>query len=566
MSLFNENMIWIQNAAWGNWPHPSKDYVLTNHLQEVVADLQNAGIKYALPFIGMWNPATNDIDYELTDAQITTMINAFHVAGINVLAWVMAFDKPMDISAANRQNLYNSIIRLMNKGFDGLNEDIEVWTTGSFASDLIQDWLDYINGLMPLLHGMGKLATVCAPMDWRQNINPNLICDFIVSMFYSSQSTFENIQAEAFYQEEFGQYNGHNTPPASPVIMGLMNYWGNQYPLAWQLNKFGEFMEKYPYSKQYLAGAAIWLYEYMWTSPSDWLEWTFWESHLASGIIPAAKALAVESIPADALLTYEGRQYYAPFTQHLFSGGKIVASAPAVMDVESHSVLIGTTDHKGAIGYSAYTYTAGPYTLPTPTLVSELLFYAKVAGNAKLAIYSTTTYPYGEWGEERHPYQLLSKSAVTHCEVGWNLMSLQSPIALPAGDYFFAVKTDSSQMIGTEQWISQSPNWWHGQFITHGYGLDFPDVFPTIEGLMGMNASIYVPTEPLAITPYYFDRWSLDYVNTVTNPITVTMDADHSLIAYFVATPTPPNLTPIIIGGLILGGAVLSQGAKGRRG
>lgn len=51
---------------------------------------------------------------------------------------------------------------------------------------------------------------------------------------------------------------------------------------------------------------------------------------------------------------------------------------------------------------------------------------------------------------------------------------------------------------------------------------------------------------------YYFDHWTLDGVEYTSNPITVVMDDDHSLVAYFSTSPPPPppkfNLTISVSG------------------
>ena len=192
------NAVWIMNAAWSGFP-TNKQYVLTNHLAQVVSDLSNNHINMAFIFVGYWTPSAT-LTLTLTDAQITTIVNAFHAAGIQVLAWAESYPSAMDVSASNRNNLYSVITNLMNKGFDGYHDDIEDFTT------TLQDWIDYENGCATLVHGMGKLMTAAVAFDWQQNVNRYLHMDYIVSMFYGAHSTFEDSQAAGYWQEDFGEY------------------------------------------------------------------------------------------------------------------------------------------------------------------------------------------------------------------------------------------------------------------------------------------------------------------------------------------------------------------------
>ena len=188
------------------------------------------------------------------------------------MAWAENGDAELDVTAANRNNLYASITRCVNKGFDGYNDDVEAY------NGTLQDWIDYLNNATPVLHGLGKLMTADVPNDWRQNINPYLRMDYIVSMFYTSKSLLEDPRAAAYWQENFGQYLWHNNPPASPMILGIMNYYGNTHSLAWQLNQTERLLAKYGHPR--LEGFSIWLYEYMGTNPDDWQQWNNWITRL----------------------------------------------------------------------------------------------------------------------------------------------------------------------------------------------------------------------------------------------------------------------------------------------
>ena len=262
---FKERAVWIMNTDWSNFP-TNKQNVLIDHLDEVVTDLENNKITMAFAFVGYWNRTTNTIGYTMTDAQITTAIDALHVKGIKVLAWAED-DGQMDI-VNNRQVIYNEITKCMNKGFDGYHDDIESYT----ANCNHQDYIDYLNNATTLLHGMSKLMTAAVGFDWQQNTNPYLHMDYIVNMFYSNQSKCEDSQGKWYWQENFGQFLGNNNPPASPVIIGLMNYYGNRHSLAWQLDWVTKEIALDPHPQ--LTGSCIWLYEYM--AASDWQTWKYW--------------------------------------------------------------------------------------------------------------------------------------------------------------------------------------------------------------------------------------------------------------------------------------------------
>jgi hypothetical protein len=262
---FEERAVWIMNAAWSHFP-TNKQHVLIDHLDEVVADLENNNITMAFAFVGYWDPTTATIGYTMTDAQITNTINAFHAKSIKVLAWAEDSGQ-MDIINL-RQTIYDEITKCMNKGFDGYHDDIENYTPNCAH----QDYIDYLNNATTLLHNMNKLMTAAVAFDWEQNTNPYLHMDYIVSMFYSDQSTCEDPQGRWYWQENFGQYKGNNNPPASPLIIGLMNYYGNQHPLAWQLDWVTEELALTPHPQ--LAGFSLWLYECMTTN--DWQTWKYW--------------------------------------------------------------------------------------------------------------------------------------------------------------------------------------------------------------------------------------------------------------------------------------------------
>ena len=262
------NAVWIANGGWVSM----NGFILLTNLSKVVNDLKNNYIQYAFVFTGSWNANTNNISYAMTDALLTSTINALHAVNVKVIAWVEdGGGGTMDIRAANRQNLISSVLACMTKGFDGYNDDIESWVGGSQ-----QDQIDWVNSLTAPLHAVGKLNMPDIGFDWQQNVNEYLYVDYIVSMFYSSRSTLEDAQAPYFWQEEFGEFQGHTAHAASPIILGIMNFPGNTYPLSWQLAQVSTYISQY--GAPQLAGFSFWLYEYMGTNPDDWVQWNLWIS------------------------------------------------------------------------------------------------------------------------------------------------------------------------------------------------------------------------------------------------------------------------------------------------
>jgi len=260
---YSDNGVWIQDTSWMS----ANPNILTMNLSKVVDDLSHGNFRFAFVFAGYWNADTNTIMYNENDSVFTAVINALHAVNIEVLAWVEN-DGAINVSAGNRQLLYNQITVCMNKGFDGYNDDIEDW------NGTLQSWIDYENNCTTVLHGLGKLMTTDVELDWQQNTNPYLHVDYIVSMFYSNVSALESPDAAVSWQEDFGEYLGHDTPPGSPMIMGIMNYYSNEYPLSWQLEQVGKYLAIYGHPE--LVGFSLWPYEYMGTNADDWGQWNNW--------------------------------------------------------------------------------------------------------------------------------------------------------------------------------------------------------------------------------------------------------------------------------------------------
>jgi hypothetical protein len=324
-----------------------------------------------------------------------------------------------------------------------------------------------------------------------------------------------------------------------------MNYYGNKYPLAWQLNKASEWISTY--GAPNLVGFCFWLYEYMESrpdSPDDWAQWNYWINRVGTSTPPRLFTASIDSTPLTVEMSYDGAAVYTPFALYAFFGTKTLI-VPTQVEGETHSVLVGDTDHKGEMGYSNYTYASGPYKLDTPTSVSQLYLYTPVAGNVKVAIYSAKKYSVSGWippnFTEYHPDQLLTQVGPIACKAGsWNLITI--PAVTLSGVFFIAIKGDTSHMIGGSTTRAQNVEgaiYGYCQFITQSYDTPFSQTFPTIEGAMGENASVYIPTAPITLTPYYFSNWE----DGSTNPVrTINLISDMTFTATYALVP-PPEYT-----------------------
>lgn len=267
-STYSANGVWILNVGWVSM----NQNILENNLTSVLTTLNGSHIEYAFVFVGLWNSTSNDIDYTVSDGLIASTIEGLHSINMTVLAWAENGDDKLNVKLGNRNSLYASITKCVNKGFDGYNDDVETY------NGTLQDWIDYLNGATSVLHNLGKLMTADVPNDWRQNINPYLHMDYIVSMFYTTKSLLEDPRAAVYWQENFGQFLLLKKPPGSPMILGIMNYYGNSHSLAWQLNQIDRLQENYDNPK--LAGFSLWVYEYMGTNSDDWQQWNNWITRL----------------------------------------------------------------------------------------------------------------------------------------------------------------------------------------------------------------------------------------------------------------------------------------------
>jgi hypothetical protein len=267
---YTANAVWILNVGWVTM----NQNVLQNSIDSVLENLNNSRINFAFVFVGYWNSTSNDIDYSMSDELITATIDGLHSINITVLAWAENADSKLDVTPPNRDNLYASITKCVNKGFDGYNDDVEAY------SGTLQDYIDYLNNATTVLHHLGKMMTADVGYDWQQNTNPYLHMDYIVTMFYGSKSLLEDQRVVAYWEKNFGQYFWNDNPPGSPVILGIMNYYGNEHPLSWQLEKVDELLSNYGHAHPKLEGFSLWTYEYMGTNPDDWQQWNNWITNL----------------------------------------------------------------------------------------------------------------------------------------------------------------------------------------------------------------------------------------------------------------------------------------------
>jgi hypothetical protein len=246
------------------------DYSIRDNLTGVVAKLKANRIKYAVVMVGFWDASTWTIQYVYNRPFMKSMCAAFKDSGIKPIAWAESYPGhgvgiPDLTNSAQIKGFNAAVADCMTLGFDGFTDDMETFT-GTWP-----DWVAYLNQQAVMLHQLGKLCMPGVPMDWRQDLNPYLHVDFILSMFYSDVSNLEQPSCEGWFQENFGQY-GKNTPPASPLIFGILNMPSNTQPLSWQLQQFKAMCKKYPTPN--LAGILIYNYEYMGVvRPTDWEDW-----------------------------------------------------------------------------------------------------------------------------------------------------------------------------------------------------------------------------------------------------------------------------------------------------
>jgi hypothetical protein len=137
---------------------------------------------------------------------------------------------------------------------------------------------------------------------------------------------------------------------------------------------------------------------------------------------------------------------------------------------------------------------------------------------------------------------------VTGTSLGTYPLTICTPITyeLDIGNYrFIATYLKTGQALQTDIDIVQGANTpldFVFNPVTHTLTID-----TTTGGTTSPSPSTYTYAEGTVVTVqansamgYYFDHWELDGINVgSTNPIKITMDADHTLTAYFSSTPIP---------------------------
>lgn len=76
-------------------------------------------------------------------------------------------------------------------------------------------------------------------------------------------------------------------------------------------------------------------------------------------------------------------------------------------------------------------------------------------------------------------------------------------------------------------------------------------------GLYSYQENTTINVQAIANSGYFFDHWDLDGIVYTTNPISILMNKNHVLIAYFSATPPPPPTTYKLTIGVITGGTTV---------
>jgi len=533
---YKETAVWIQDSGYGLGSAPLANrniFATSTGISRVANDLGNNTIRYAIVFVGYIDAVDVDnphINYGRSDSTWTAVINALHASGVKAIAWGEdGGGGTSDIGASNRQNIYNMIIDCMHKGFDGWNDDIEVWTSG-----LVQDQINYLNNLTVVLHSMGKLNMPDVGFDWQQNTNMYLNVDYIISMFYSTNTKLEDSQAAAYWQEEFGLYGGDHGAPTSPVILGLMNNYYNVYPLPWQLAKAQYLMNAY--TNRSLVGFCLYEWEYMAQNASgpnrldDWVQWKYWISLIGTAP-PTLHQVTLASSPTGIGLSYQGDQHFTETIAYTFNVSTSII-AESSFTFETHNVLFGTADHRNPTGgWRSYTYTSGPYYLSVPTSVSSIYAYTIKAGNLKLAIYNDTG--------SGHPGVLWTESSATACAAYvWTGVTV-STVTLSVGYYYIGIKMSVDEMMGgyrNDSYYYQG----RGPYLTADYSVAFPSTFGTPTGAISTDFAVYVPSAPFDLTPYTFLEWDDSSTNVVRT--IVKIEANITVTATY-STSTVPSVS-----------------------
>lgn len=519
---YNPNFVWIMNAGWT----ASNPNCLTQNLTKVVNNCYNNNITIANVFVGYYNGTENKVIYEHSDSYFTTVINAFHAKNIKVYAWIESansygYNLP-DISPSNYNNMYNILNTTLRKGFDGINDDLEGYE--------LEDWLQYTNNATVFVHTLNKNYTSCSPYDYTMILNSRLKVDYSQVMFYGMTSLFENPSIDAYWQEHFGTYNGNNKAVISPQSIGIMNYYGNSKPLAYQLNKITELMNTYPHEQ--LTAFGIWLYEYM--TDADWITWKTWINNL-NPPNPISVNATISAIPQNGYngivgrITYNGIDLTLPSIIPAIYGQQITITMPLTVTNEEHNILLGssTTNSLTGQGYYSFTYFTKAIQLETTITFNKIIIKTDVNTNINIALYQRA---------DNQSLIKLNDYGTRQTTKGWNIINVNNQ-TLEMGIYYIGIKTDTNSAFFTTGE--------NGYYTNDGYEIQFKNLISTLETGTG-SPQIYLSDISPTITTLYAKKWN-DETLSLTKTFNITENTDLTMIYDTMQTLTPePTITPTI--------------------
>jgi hypothetical protein len=499
-NTYSQDATWIGDAGYNSCANYS--YVLRSSttMTKLLNSMQANHIKYAVVLVSYITSsgtlsAYDGNTYEENSSTYATFISGCHARGIKAIVWLEPSATVSVVpGSAAITTITNEVVALMRQGWDGFSDDME-----SSYSGTLQDYIWYVNNMTVTMHDMGKLMMPAIPCDSAQDMNMHLNVDFILSMFYSTESWFEPQGAggtlsneEGLWAEDFGLYGGDHGAPASPLIMGIMtdsNY--NNYALAYQLNKTAWFMQAVTHRN--LDGFSLYQWECMadyWSD--DWEQWDYFYANIGTST-PVAHTVTVSSSPISLIgITYQNKTWQTTFTQCSFPCEvSMTAQSPYI----SWNIVNGTADHSGgSLGYSVYTYYDGPLLLPAMTF-SQFYVYTRTSGNLKAALYSSS-------GGE--PSTLITSSGVISTQAGnWTLVTV-TPTSISKGLYFIAIKPDADGQIATPATpTSGITDYW----TSESYSTAWASTASVSSSNTISQMSLFVAGSP-ASTVYNFSSWT----------------------------------------------------------
>lgn len=229
---------------------------------------------------------------------------------------------------------------------------------------------------------------------------------------------------------------------------------------------------------------------------------------IAEEPVPPTHQLTINSNPSGLQFTLDDITRSTPYSSDIAFQGSHTVIMPSSVTLYSHTPLFGNTKIGSGVGYSSYLYTAGPYVVDETVTVSTVNLYTAVAGNAKVALYDESG---------GNPNNLLTQSGAVACEAqSWNSLDV-TEVQLSAGQYFIAIKMDTSGMLAGTKHSG------FGKYRTHSYTQAFPDPFGEVEGGTGTEYSVYIPLAPIESSTYNFAHWE-DYSTDPERTINLTTD------------------------------------------